>query len=106
MEYAAAFSSLQAFAKKNIDAHRYPNDYHFFTSAKCPACGVVPLELTIEHHSGSKNGNFKGVIFGRCVECRGKARIASQVSIESVCVKRNQYASVEVCTFWLESANG
>lgn len=75
--YIKALSSLEAFARKCIAAHRYPDDYHFFTPAKCPACGVVPLELTIEHHTGSKQGDFKGVIFAQCSECGGEKRIFS-----------------------------
>lgn len=77
MKYAAEFSGLQAFAKNSIAAHKYPNDYHIFASAKCPACGVVPFEVTIEHHSGSKKGDFKGLIYGCCVECGNEARIFS-----------------------------
>jgi len=70
-------SDLEAFARKGIAAHRYPNDYHLFTVAKCSACGVVPLELTIEHHTGSKRGNFRGVIWAQCSECGGKERVFS-----------------------------
>ena len=77
MKYRTALSTLETFARKCIAAHRYPNDYHLFTPAKCSACGVVPLKLTIEHHSGSKKGDFKGVIFGQCSECGGKERILS-----------------------------
>ena len=59
-------SDLERYAGKCIAAHRYPNDVHMFNAKKCSACGFVPLELTIEHHSGSKKKNFRGVIFGRC----------------------------------------
>jgi hypothetical protein len=77
MKRQTTLADLEAFARKRIAAHRYPNDYHLFTMAKCPACGVVPLELTIEHHTGSKKGNFKGVIFARCPDCGGTKRIFS-----------------------------
>jgi len=77
MKHAAAFSNLQAFAKSCIAAHRCPTDYHIFTPAKCSTCGVVPLRLTIEHHTGSKKGNFKGVIIGSCAECGIETRIFS-----------------------------
>ena len=77
MEHQATLSELETFAKKQIAADRYPNDYHFFRPAKCPTCGVVPLALTIEYHTGSKKGNFRGVIFARCSECEGEERIFS-----------------------------
>jgi hypothetical protein len=77
MKHQTALSDLEAFARKRIAAHRYPNDYHRFTLARCPACGVVPLELTIEHHTGSKKGNFRGVIMAQCSECGGQHRIFS-----------------------------
>ena len=70
-------SDLQAYARKRIAAHRYPDDYHPFKPARCSACGVVPLELIIEHHTGSKKGDFKGVIWAQCSECGEKERIFS-----------------------------
>ncbi len=70
-------SDLERYAGESIDAHRYPNDVHKFTAKRCPACGVVPFELTIEHHSGSKKKNFRGVIFGECTQCKSKGRIFS-----------------------------
>jgi hypothetical protein len=42
-----------------------------------PHLWVAPLELTIEHHSGSKKKNFQGVIFGTCTRCNNTARIFS-----------------------------
>jgi ribosomal protein S14 len=64
-----SLSDLVSFAKDCIAAERYPNDYHTFTPFKCRHCGVVPMELSIEHHRGSKKGNFKGLITGRCANC-------------------------------------
>lgn len=72
-----SFSDLEAFARKCIAAHRYPGDYHLFTLFECERCGVVPFALTIEHHTGSRKGNFKGVILGRCSECGGERRLLS-----------------------------
>ena len=69
MKHQTTLSDLEAFAKKSIAAERYPNDYHFFTPYKCDDCGVVPLELTIEYHTGSKKGNFRGEIHSLCLEC-------------------------------------
>ena len=70
-------SDLERFAKERIDAQRYPDDYHFFTLSRCRACGVVPFELTIEHHTGSRKGDFKGVIRGQCSNCKENTRIFS-----------------------------
>lgn len=77
MEQQTSLSGLEAFAKKQIAAERYPNDYHFFRPFTCDACGVVPLELTIEHHTGSKKGDFKGVIWGECRQCGSRKRVFS-----------------------------
>ena len=77
MKRQTSLSDLEAFARKHIAAQRYPDDYHFFTPFKCDACGVVPFELTIEHHTGSKKGNFKGVILGECTECGSRKRLFS-----------------------------
>jgi hypothetical protein len=68
-------SELRAFAEKSIAAERYPKDYHFFTPYACDDCGVVPLELTIEYHTGSKEGNFRGVIHSLCLQC-GRTKTA------------------------------
>ena len=70
-------SDLERYAGKCIAAHRYPNDVHMFSAKKCPTCGVAPLELTIEHHSGSKKKNFRGVILGKCTKCNNTTRIFS-----------------------------
>ena len=69
MERGEALADLKAFAKRCIAAERFPNDTHRFTAAACPTCGVVPLTLTIEHHTGSKKQDFKGRITARCGTC-------------------------------------
>jgi hypothetical protein len=70
-------ADLEAFAKERINAGRYPNDYHHFKLFRCQSCGAVPLELTIEHHTGSREGDFKGVIHGRCSVCGREEQILS-----------------------------
>jgi len=77
MEHQTSLSDLEAYARKRLAAHRYPNDYHRFTLARCPTCGVVPLALTIEHHTGSRKGNFRGLIWARCSACGDTVRIFS-----------------------------
>ena len=70
-------ADLEAYAKERIAAQRYPNDYHFFTPVECSICGLVPLALTIEHHTGSKKGKFRGLIRARCLSCGAEERIFS-----------------------------
>jgi hypothetical protein len=77
MRSKSAYSDLEAYARKRIAAHRYPGDYHAFRILGCSACGAVPLELTIEHHAGSRKGDFKGVIYAQCSECNQNDRIFS-----------------------------
>ncbi len=77
MKDQISLTDLEAFAQERIHADRYPDDYHFFKTFRCQACGVVPLELTIEHHTGSREGDFKGVITGRCSACGAEEKIFS-----------------------------
>jgi hypothetical protein len=70
-------SDLETYAKEQIAADRYPDDYHFFKPYQCDTCGTVPFELIIEHHTGSKKGNFRGVIWGTCTECGTRKRVFS-----------------------------
>ncbi len=77
MKHPTSLADLEEYARKRIAAHRYPNDYHMFRPAGCRACGVVPLQLTIEHHTGSRKGNFRGVIMARCLVCGEEQRIFS-----------------------------
>jgi hypothetical protein len=72
-----SLSKLEKFARDQIQAHRYPADYHFFRMKKCEICGVVPFGLTIEYHTGSRKGDFKGRIFGQCSVCGHTTRIFS-----------------------------
>ena len=77
MEKPLSWADLEAFAQKCINAERYPNDYHTFSLSRCPACGLVAFELTIEHHTGSRQGDFKGRILGQCSQCGETQRIFS-----------------------------
>jgi hypothetical protein len=105
MKHQTSLADLEKYAGKRIAAHRYPNDYHFFRPARCRACGVVPLELTIEHHTGSHKGNFRGVIMARCSVCGGEERIFSftgkhrqrEREEKPVCACGNAYFIVGEC---------
>ena len=73
----SSLSDLKTFAERCIGAEHYPNDYHVFSPFECHACGVVPLRLRIEHHTGSRKGRFRGVIFARCAKCGEERRVFS-----------------------------
>lgn len=75
MRYQTQLSDLEAFAKEQIAADRYPKDDHFFRPFACDTCGVVPFKITIEHHTGSSQGDFKGMIWGECAECGCRTRL-------------------------------
>jgi hypothetical protein len=36
---------------------------------KCNSCGSSRLRLTIEHHTGSDEWTFRGIIWGECASC-------------------------------------
>lgn len=75
MNSADMLSDLEAYARGCIAADRYPHDHHFFRPFECDACGVVPFAVTIEHHTGSRKGNFRGVIHGECAACGSGKRL-------------------------------
>ena len=70
-------ATLERYARESLDAEQYVGDIHRFVLANCPGCGLVPMSLTIEHHSGSKKGNFRGVVWGSCQSCKKEHRIFS-----------------------------
>jgi hypothetical protein len=72
-----SLANLEAFARQQIAAQRYPDDHHPFRVFRCDGCGVVAFELTIEHHTGSAEADFKGVIWGKCTECGSRKRLFS-----------------------------
>lgn len=62
-------SELEDFAKKCINSQEYPNDNHIFLQYKCVSCNSPVIKITIEHHSGSEEWRFRGVIWGECAVC-------------------------------------
>ncbi len=93
-----SLSELEAFARDRLDAHHHPDDHHLFRPFACDACGVAAFGLTIEHHTGSEEGDFKGVIRGACAECGSEKRLFSFTGAHRerlreetpVCVCRNE----------------
>ena len=75
MDNPVNLSDLDKYARERINARKYPDDYHIFKPVRCTTCGVVPLEVTIEHHTGSKKSNFRGVITGLCSKCGKKVQV-------------------------------
>ena len=69
MQKSLSRDNLKAFAEKALHADRFPADYHIFRMFECDTCGVVPFHLDIEHHTGSRKGDFKGIIHGTCTRC-------------------------------------
>ena len=68
-------NDLETFARQCLAAERYPADQHAFQWLPCDLCGAAPLTLTIEHHSGSREQNFRGIIWARCRACGGRQRL-------------------------------
>ncbi len=98
-------AELEKFARERLAAHRYPDDAHIFTPARCPNCGVVPLALTIQHHTGSRKGNFRGVILAQCADCGDETRVFSFTGAhreslreeKPICACGNAYFIVAEC---------
>lgn len=74
---AVSLSGLFRFGMACLAAHQHPGDHHTFIVFTCPDCGLQPLALRIEHHTGSKKGDFKGMIFARCSACDREERVFS-----------------------------
>ena len=69
MKQPESLSELDDFAKQCINSQNYPNDNHIFSLYYCNSCKSSAIRLTIEHHTGSEEWNFKGIIWGECAEC-------------------------------------
>jgi Zn ribbon nucleic-acid-binding protein len=68
---------LRAFALKSIAAERYPDDHHVFKVFECEVCADAFFRITVEYHTGATEGDFKGVIWGRCVACGHRQKVFS-----------------------------
>jgi hypothetical protein len=64
-----SLAGLEDYARDCINAGEYPEYNHYFTLFSCNSCGAGKLAITVEHHTGSKDYNFKGIIWGECREC-------------------------------------
>jgi hypothetical protein len=75
MKDPSQLADLEAFARRRLSADHHPGDHHVFRPFACDACGVVSFALTIEHHTGSRKGDFRGVIWGKCAACGSEKRL-------------------------------
>jgi hypothetical protein len=69
MEQSTAFSELEAFARQCINSQNHPEDDHIFTMYYCSSCRSPAFRMTLEHHTGSEEWNFRGIIWGECTVC-------------------------------------
>lgn len=60
---------LRAFALGVLRADLCPLDNHVFSLDECETCGIAPLLVTVEHHTGSGHGDFHGRITAQCGLC-------------------------------------
>lgn len=69
MEQSESLSPLDDFAKQCINSESHPDDYHNYTLYICKSCKSSTFKLTIEHHTGSEEWSFRGIIWGECSIC-------------------------------------
>jgi hypothetical protein len=69
MQQTSSLSELEDFAKECINSQAYPDDEHNFSLFTCHSCKSSTFRLTVEHHTGSEESDFKGIIWGECSEC-------------------------------------
>lgn len=60
---------LRAFTLGLLDEDLYALDQHVFSLYECPTCGIAPLLVTIETHTGSVRVDFRGRIIAQCGLC-------------------------------------
>jgi hypothetical protein len=69
MKPPESLSDLDDFAKQCINSQEYPQDIHNFNLFFCSECKSAAFKLTIEHHTGSEEWNFRGIVWGECTTC-------------------------------------
>jgi hypothetical protein len=70
MDKYLSLSDLDDFARECINSKAYPDDIHNFSTYTCSSCKVsTSFRLLVEHHTGSVESNFRGIIWGECSEC-------------------------------------
>jgi hypothetical protein len=69
MKQPGSLSELDEFALQCIGSQSHPEDIHTYTTFSCAECKSEAFRVTIEHHTGSEEWDFKGVIWGECNKC-------------------------------------
>jgi hypothetical protein len=69
MKPPESLSELDDFAKQCINSQGHPEDIHNFNLFSCSECKSEAFKLTIEHHTGSEEWDFRGIIWGECTIC-------------------------------------
>jgi hypothetical protein len=69
MELPELLAPLEDFAKQCINSQNYPDDIHNFIVYNCSSCKSSLFKITVEHHTGSEEWNFRGIIWGECSDC-------------------------------------
>ena len=69
MDLSQILSELRDYADDCINSHAHPDDFHKFSPFTCSSCSCGALRLTVEHHTGSEEWNFRGIIWGECSSC-------------------------------------
>lgn len=69
MDQPLSLSALEDFAMDCLYAANHLEDQHVFRLFTCRECGFAEFKLDIEHHTGSKDWSFKGIIRGECTKC-------------------------------------
>jgi hypothetical protein len=64
-----SLAELEDFARDCINADNHQADDHIFIMYQCHSCKRDSFILSIEHHTGSEEWNFKGIIWGECTNC-------------------------------------
>lgn len=94
------FDALKAFAEQALAAHKYPHDTHIFKLFACDRCGAAPFSLLIEHHTGSNQNDFKGVIRGTCARCGAEKQLFSFTGVHRQKIRtENPHCSCGHSTF-------
>jgi len=63
MDESQILYDLEEFARQMIHTDDHSDDDHVFTVYRCHSCNKPEFRITIEHHTGSKDWNFRVIIW-------------------------------------------
>ena len=73
------FETMERFARHALSAETCPDDFYRFALDECLKCGgPTPMLLTLQHHTGSAEYDFKGRVTAQCGACDESREILSQ----------------------------